>query len=1517
MLVAVPIGLVLVAVIGVAIFLRTEAGKAWVIAQIEELADPPRGTLHLGDLQTDLFSGATLTDITLSDDAGQPLVHVNRAEARWRLGSLPHLLVVPEVRIVGVYVIAHDTPDGLDLVEVWDDGSPPSTQRWSGLGLDVHIEKVAIEGLSGRYVRGEQAWGLDGATVRGAVALEGPAVLVRDLSLDAGATWPTLGALAIGGDLRWDPDTLWTNGLALDLGSNHLDLSGGLGRLSGDPTVGVTLRGVRVEPTTLAPLVGELPVRGSFTAEGAVNGPLGAPSATLDLQTPGGRVGVTARLDQSGVRPAWSGALTPHDVALDAFLPIPVPVVVSGSVTAEGAGLTWPDDLEGSAVFDLAAPTVERMHDLTARGAVSLSGGVATLSELEAKGLGGSVHGAGEVRILEKTGEVRIRRADLPLSALARFGVPDVRGRAEARGTGQFGWGDALGGTFDGTVRATGAGYAEVASVETVSGPAHARWSPEEGAHVEVDLGLETLRAPSTEGQRARLAGTADLTPEGELTASGTVEAEGVAAAGVAGDRVAATVELTRSAKGRLDGLATVETGPIAWQGWRSDHGRGRVRLGGTVLDANLDLFDGERTMIGFDGQVDVAARALRAQRVVAAPTEALAWRGEGVQTIRLVEGGVDDVRIRLASGPAWIEAEGRGRKKDLVNLRVEAHEVRVGWLAELLPAKFAGYGGVVSARASMEGHAKKPKMYLEVDARQMTVPGVVEGVDLALTGSDEDCLLEVDGQVAAGGRTLATFEGEAPFSLAIDEPGFKREGRLDLRVLVPPTDSAQIQAALPKVHLPTFRASAEVRLAGDVLAPELTVVASGTAPVGERQDWVAVDVDARTQGGKLVLTGGVRERMERRVLLSGDAELAVADAWRWLIAVDPDRVAEPDPRDWTGALAINLVPQRLGVQALGQFVDGLPASLRGEISGGIHIGGSVRSPAVTGAVFLTDGRLGDLTLSPALASIWPGEGGFEVEGILGFGTEGTIELTGFAPFAPGPDGLMAELAKPGLDLKVKAEAVPLQALAAAVPGMAATSGKLSADGTIKGSILDPAPDVGFAMKDGEFTLDQTGVRYSQVAFTGGLTHDEAHVEDIFVRTTRMNAMTPAATPANTSTDPAVAVNIIHGHLGITRPGSTREVELRKKGESEVVSAVLEHPLVEGELKFKKAVLLNLPDKQLQIDGRLGLNERGRKLHLGGRIVVIDGRLILPERFFTGGSDLALEPDVRVIRPGAVAREEAQGALAQIAAVASPDFVYPDWFDADVDVHLNHNAWLDATVPLEQMLGETFSTFSSIQARSVQLDGDLAVKVEKGKLSVEGDVRPERGTTTVLGRSFEIDGDSNSRISFTGQEFLDPVLDLQARYHPPSGDYGDILAKITGTPSAIEVALEPESSELAREDVLPVLLTGRPLNDLDASEQANIGSTLLSTIGGFLTNNARSQALDVLEFDATGNLRMGRRIGDRVFLIATFNLVDPDPTEENVVEATVEVQLGRKWRLDLTSGTSGISSASLDRRWRF
>jgi len=180
---------------------------------------------------------------------------------------------------------------------------------------------------------------------------------------------------------------------------------------------------------------------------------------------------------------------------------------------------------------------------------------------------------------------------------------------------------------------------------------------------------------------------------------------------------------------------------------------------------------------------------------------------------------------------------------------------------------------------------------------------------------------------------------------------------------------------------------------------------------------------------------------------------------------------------------------------------------------------------------------------------------------------------------------------------------------------------------------------------------------------------------------------------------------------------------------------------------------------------------------------------------------------------------------------------------------------------------------------------------------------------------FELTGDS---ISFTGRDYTSPVLDLVAVHR--TGQYGNITTNITGTPSNLDLSFSSDNPDLAQDDVLAVLILGSPTSDLGGSDAA-AGSSLLGAVVASAASSivkddsSSSRAFDVFDLGVDG-VRVGRRIGANMFLLGAYNW-DAEPTEENVGEVTLEVRLDRAWQFDFTTGTSGISSVGLTRKWRF
>jgi hypothetical protein len=1508
--------LLFVATVGALIWARSAAGNRVLRDQLLGLLAPPHGTLTADGLETDLFSYLTLTDVVLADESGTVVGRVDTLSATFRLGGLPgKLLLVPTVRVDGIDLTLTDTGDGLDIAHVWDSGGPPSTTPYRGLPVDIVFSDIAITGARVHYRRppgtgappdggtasaGPSApsapsapteWGLDDATITGAVALRGNRVAWTGLTIHAAGTTPALGPLALAADGQWDPTRLWFDGVDLSLGANGATLHGGLGRLDGDATVGIAVDHLHADAPSLTPLFGAaLPITGAFDATGSVSGRLRAPSAVLDIVTPDGTLTANAGADLHATPATWTATLVPKALGLSSFVTAlaDTPTTVSGTVSVDGAGFGWPDDLAATARFALTAPRVGPLTNLSAQGNATLADGVVEAPAFTAAADGAALSGGATVRILDESASARVGRVSLDLATLDHFGAPGGHGVVVFDGRVVAGWSAGTRIDADGAVAGSNVGWGDTLRAGAVRGPMQARWSKVDGVWAHGAFGLDTLALAPVGAVGARVDGTVTVATGGNVHVEGTGTLTGTTAPQVVADTMDFTGRFDRAGTGRMEADATVTLGrSVLLDGVVSDRGAADVHLRGDTGALTLDLFDGERRVVGVDGEVDLPQRAFRARRLSLAPTPAREWIGEGVQTVRLVDGGVEGLRLRLASGGTLVSAEGAGRRHGMLDLTVRVRDLRLGWLAELFPKKFAGYEGLVTMQASAEGHASHPQLLVDLSAADLVVPGAVRRVDVDLQAVGGDRKLQLQGAIATGGHALASLEGTLPFSLAVDDPGLITTGDLDLHLVLPPSPSSTWNTILPGSPLPELRASADISLTGAVLDPALGVVASVAAPLGQRGEWVRMDLDGTTTDRLFSLHMVGWERLERRAAIDGTVALHLDAFAKNLLAHGPAFDVH-DPGAWAGAVALDVVPLRLPIQALSTFLP-VPQDLVGDLSGGLHVSGTARAPRVEGALFLANGHMGGAPLSPALVSVVPAERGYHVDASLGFGAGGALSLTGFVPFDPTVDGdIHAELARDGLALDLSANDLPLAVVDGVWPPLEASAGMLRVNGHITGSLLDPVPDIHFGLDDGDFVLATTGVHYSHATVSGQLTHDSVVLDSLSVHTARQLADDALVDILGESgAADGVGAGTISGSMTARREG--------------------DHPVFTGALTVRRAWIFDLPDRVLRTDGVLTLaNEQG-KLRVTGTVSVVTGQFNIPERFFSAGGDLALDADVHVVH----GPPKPTDVIATRAPAGTP---FPDWIDLDVKVALARNLFLEAAVPMEQTLPDVLSTLSTLQVQS-QLDGTVTASIHEGELSLVGEVVPIRGTAQLLGKQFELRGDS---ISFTGRDYADPVLNLDAVH--TTTEYGNINARITGTPSAIAIAFTADDPRLAPEDVFAVLLVGSPTSEIGQGESSGPADQIVALLSAYVyehTATAGAAAFDIFEFDATGSLRAGHRLGDKVFLLLGYNWVVDPAHPKNPVEATLEVQIDRHWQFDVTSGTAGITTIGLNRRWRF
>jgi len=211
-----------------------------------------------------------------------------------------------------------------------------------------------------------------------------------------------------------------------------------------------------------------------------------------------------------------------------------------------------------------------------------------------------------------------------------------------------------------------------------------------------------------------------------------------------------------------------------------------------------------------------------------------------------------------------------------------------------------------------------------------------------------------------------------------------------------------------------------------------------------------------------------------------------------------------------------------------------------------------------------------------------------------------------------------------------------------------------------------------------------------------------------------------------------------------------------------------------------------------------------------------------------------------------------------------------------------------------------------------QWRADVAVGGTTASPRLSGDLQIVRGSLEFAGRRFRI---TRGDIVFTELNGADPTLDIAAEYETPDG----VIAIIEVTGSASDPSIDLSSNpSLPDEDVMALILFGRPANEIGAAESLRLAYTLaqLSAVGplggaGFDAKIRRAVGLDVLSLEtgesvSESSLEVGKYVADGVYVGAEQSL-----NGENAA-LNIEIELTRRISLETELRQSGGQRASIN-----
>jgi hypothetical protein len=1532
LLVVVPI----VALVALFVLVSSPAGNRWLLRKGVEAADMflPGASLEVGDLETDVLRHIRIRGLRLVADDGHTLAEVASLELLWQPLALLRREVRVDRLILSEPVVALEVdPEGrVDLLEALGlgGGDPePDSGPWEGSPISVRVDRVhvvggrvdaglmATEGPGTRVALDELELALSFGLSGRELAVE-RAVLAAQVGYQAGETEPAWLPVGLAGNARlvdrpegFPLQDLLLEDLRLQVGSAVAGGGGRLAGLGGTPRFELELALRDLFPGEWTFLTGELGVEGPFSLELGVLGPTEALElqATLNCPQDAGalRLGLGANLDAPQL--TWRA-----QARLDAVQPhrfvaaLTEPYLLHGGLFAEGVGTAWPDDLVAELGLALEPGVVHgvALDGLSVKAQVG-QGQVQVEQLAFASDLGrGDLKG--RVDPTERSATLGYRVERVPLARLARFGVSDLEGLATAAGSATLSLGDSgLDAVVDGQAGIGGGGYGGLVRADTLNSPFTLRYA---GGALQVEGSL-SARAVSAQGAavaRAEGPWRFDLDPQGAMGWRAELVAGGVRYGVLAIAEARAAVDGVLPLEGPLElrvgfDASGLEAPSSVAPELRAERAAGRLALVGDALELVLQARQGERPVLEAELAMDLATGRLDLPSLLVAPTAETTWRSEGPVRATIADGGLHGLLIQLRSDSALLWAMGDFDPSGPVDLRVMAADFTLDPLVPIFPGLPRGLEGTTRLALQVSGTADALALAGSVEVEGVVVPGSVRSLDarLVIDGDGRDLGFQLDIPEPARTRARADGREEPTDPGAREQPGWastsmiSARGRLpivvaasgvtldpsapwSLDLLLAPGDLRRLAELVEVEDIPQARASAHARVGGTSAASTIALSAAAELPVGEDDQLVRLELDLHEAEGEARLELVVSQHMLRQaeLVLGATTGLPGIIADQSALAFGAEPPAGPvraldDLYSWVDSVDASLVPLGISTDVLAQFAP-LPDGIQGDLVGGLRVTGDPLHPQVAGALQLVDARAGEVGLAPALVSILPADGGYDLGVNLGFEGGGSLTLAGFAPLEIDLEDttrIEASLARQGLDLTVGGAGVPLAALVALATEADEVEGMVRIGGRVRGSLLDPVAQLTLALDDGRMTLPDLGVRYEQIALRAGVDGKLVELDELRIRSR-----------------PAYGVGTAAGGLELT--GSAML-------DGWVPDAVDLHGEADG------FWAIDTSDYSLKFSGDFEAGGRWPALELTGDVAVAHARFVLDKGMFLYSGTLELDPRLHIER----------GAQQALARPVPPPPFYKD-MRADLELDLARAATVKVEMPFDDSLGALYASALTIVIET-RVDGLLDVGFADLEPSVLGEVTPVWGRADILGARFAL-GEGN--ISFVGGDPFDPILNLEAVHS--TAQYGDVSVDITG--SLADMGLGFRSDEYPDEtDIVSILLTGAPLSsgdDRPGFDQALFNAALGAVMGQLESQGGSTHVVDMVELD-TESVKLGRSFGDNIFVTLERRASVAVDEGENLTEVTVDWSITRSWNAEFVTGDQGTSSADLYWTWRF
>lgn len=282
-------------------------------------------------------------------------------------------------------------------------------------------------------------------------------------------------------------------------------------------------------------------------------------------------------------------------------------------------------------------------------------------------------------------------------------------------------------------------------------------------------------------------------------------------------------------------------------------------------------------------------------------------------------------------------------------------------------------------------------------------------------------------------------------------------------------------------------------------------------------------------------------------------------------------------------------------------------------------------------------------------------------------------------------------------------------------------------------------------------------------------------------------------------------------------------------------------------VSFDKWPAIATQEYRSTIAGSLNCSGSMQHLSVSGSIESLSG-LVRPDVSLFQQQSLKPDETIQVARSDIEPRPPTAAATPAGAVPPSNDIAI------DLGIQIDRNNWIKT------------------EEAQIELQGNLQVKKPAhAPVDVTGVIHTVRGNLRVASKGFDL---ARGDINFVGGAGIDPSLDILAQKRVQNYT---VSANITGPASKPNLALS-SSPPMEQEDILALVIFGRPVSKLNGSQQQNLQNQAMqmaaSQAGRAIADSLGLEDTGITTTE-TGGVGVGRYVGQNIYLSASQETVDP------------------------------------------